>query len=142
QVTVYGLPSGRLLKTIPVFSQFPENGYGYSEETKPLLETSYGTIPWDDTHHPELSQTDGVPDGRWLFINGHNTPRIARIDLTTFETDEIIEIPNAAGGHAAPFTTANSEYVVSAIRFSVPVPNTDVPIESYQQNFKGSLSFI
>ncbi len=142
QVTVYGLPSGRLLKTIPVFSQFPENGYGYSEETKPLLETSYGTVPWDDTHHPELSQTDGVPDGRWLFINGNNTPRIARIDLTTFETDEILEIPNSAGGHAAPFTTANSEYVVSAIRFSVPVPNTDVPIESYQQNFKGSLSFI
>ncbi|MEO5797818.1 MAG: nitrous oxide reductase, partial [Gemmatimonadales bacterium] len=37
QVTVYALPSGRLLKTIPVFSQFPENGYGYNEETKPML---------------------------------------------------------------------------------------------------------
>jgi nitrous-oxide reductase len=30
QVSVYGLPSGRLLKVIPVFSQNPENGYGYS----------------------------------------------------------------------------------------------------------------
>ena len=37
QVGVYGLPSGRRLKTIPVFSQFPQNGYGYSEETKPML---------------------------------------------------------------------------------------------------------
>ena len=36
QVSVYGLPSGRLLKIIPVFSVFPENGYGYSEETKSL----------------------------------------------------------------------------------------------------------
>ena len=31
QVGVYGLPSGRLLKVIPVFSQNAENGYGYSE---------------------------------------------------------------------------------------------------------------
>ena len=142
QVTVYALPSGRLLKTIPVFSQFPENGYGYNEETKPMLETTFGTIPWDDTHHAELSQTDGIPDGRWLFINGNNTPRVARIDLTRFETDEILQIPNAAGGHASPFTTGNSEYIVSATRFSVPIPNTDVPIESFKTNFKGTLSFI
>lgn len=142
QVTVYGLPSGRLLKTIPVFSQFPENGYGYTEETKPLLRTTFGDVPWDDTHHPELSQTAGVPDGRWLFINANNTPRVARIDLTRFETDEILQIPNAAGGHASPFTTANSEYIVSATRFSVPVPNTDAPIEEYKARFKGTLSFI
>ena len=32
-LTVYGLPSGRLFKEIPVFSQFPTSGYGYSEET-------------------------------------------------------------------------------------------------------------
>ncbi len=142
QVTVYALPSGRQLKTIPVFSQFPENGYGYNEETKPMLETTFGTVPWDDTHHTELSQTDGVPDGRWLFINGNNTPRVARIDLTRFETDEILQIPNAAGGHASPFTTGNSEYIVSATRFSVPIPNADVPIESFKTNFKGTLSFI
>ena len=89
-LTVHGLPSGRLIKTLPVFSQFPENGYGYSDETKPMLMTSFGFVPWDDAHHPELSQTDGVPDGRWIFINGNNTPRVARIDLTLFETDEIL----------------------------------------------------
>jgi nitrous-oxide reductase len=142
QVAVYGLPSGRLLKLIPVFSQFPEDGYGYNEETKPMLQTTYGFLPWDDSHHPELSQTDGVPDGRWLFINANNTPRIARIDLTRFETDEILQIPNSAGGHASPFTTPSSKYVVSATRFSVPIPNTDVPIDSYKKNFKGTLSFI
>src|SRR5688500_7003217 len=142
QVMAYGLPSGRLLKFIPVFSQYPENGYGYSEETKAMLQTTYGSIPWDDTHHPELSQTDGVPDGRWLFINGNNTPRVARVDLKTFETTEILQIPNAAGGHASPFTTPNTKYIISATRFSVPIPNTDVPIETYKQNFKGTLSFI
>jgi nitrous-oxide reductase len=142
QVAVYGLPSGRLLKLIPVFSQFPEDGYGYNEETKPMLQTTYGFLPWDDSHHPELSQTDGVPDGRWLFINANNTPRVARIDLTRFETDEILQIPNSAGGHASPFTTPNTKYIVSATRFSVPIPNTDVPIDSYKKNFKGTLSFI
>src|SRR5688572_20262035 len=142
QVAVYGLPSGRLLKVIPVFSQNPENGYGYNEETKDMLKTTYGDVPWDDSHHPELSMTDGVPDGRWLFINGNNTPRVARIDLTRFETDEILQIPNAAGGHASPFTTPDTKYIVSATRFSVPVPNTDVPIETYKQNFRGTLSFI
>jgi len=143
QVSVYGLPSGRMLKFIPVFSQNPETGWGYNEETKGMLMTSYGFIPWDDTHHPELSQTAGSPNGKYLFINANNTPRIARIDLTKFETDEIIELPNAAGGHASPFTTPDGRYVVSATRFSVPVgPNGDVPIDSYKQNFKGTLSFV
>lgn len=141
-VTVYGLPSGRLIKTIPVFSQFPENGYGYDEESKAMLQTSFGAIPWDDAHHPELSQTDGVPDGRWLFINGNNTPRVARIDLTRFETDEILEIPNSGGAHASPFTTPNSEYIVAGTRFSVPIPQADMSIADYEGNFKGTLSFI
>jgi len=142
QISAYGLPSGRLLKVIPVFSQDAEKGYGYNEETKPMLQTSFGFVPWDDAHHPELSQTDGVPDGRWIFINGNNTPRIARIDLKTFETAEIIEIPNSGGNHSSPFITANSEYVVAGTRFSVPIPNEDLPIDSYKENFKGSLSFI
>jgi nitrous-oxide reductase len=142
QVTVMGLPSGRLLKTVPVYSQFPENGWGYSEETKGMLMTSYGFAPWDDAHHPELSQTDGVPDGRWLFINANNTPRVARIDLASFETEEILEIPNSAGNHGSPFITPNSEYIVATTRFSVPVPQRDMPIEEYAGNFKGMLSFV
>lgn len=142
QVSVYGLPSGRMLKVIPVFSQDAEKAYGYNEETKPMLNTSFGFVPWDDAHHPELSQTDGVPDGRWLFINANNTPRIARIDLTTFETTEIIEIPNSGGNHSSPFITENSEYVVSGTRFSVPIPQKDVAINSYKENFKGALSYI
>lgn len=142
QLSVYGLPSGRLLKVIPVFSQDAEKGYGYNEETKPLLNTSFGFIPWDDAHHPELSQTNGETDGRWIFINGNNTPRVARIDLSTFETAEIIEIPNSGGNHSSPFTTENTEYVVAGTRFGVPFPQKDVAINSYAENFKGALTFI
>jgi len=141
-ITVYGLPSGRMFKEIPVFSQFPTSGYGYSEETKPMLETSFGFVPWDDSHHPDISQTQGELDGRWIFINGNNTPRIARISLETFETEEIIEIPNSAGNHSSSFITENTEYVVAGTRFSVPVPQRDMPINEYKSNFKGALSFI
>ena len=142
QITAYGLPSGRLLKEIPVFSKYPENGYGYSEETKPMFRTSYGYVPWDDSHHIELSQTDGEFDGRWLFVNANNTPRIARVDLKTFETVEIIEIPDVAGLHCAPFITENSEYLVSGTRFSIPIPQKDVSISSYKENFKGLINYV
>lgn len=142
QLAVYGLPSGRLFKVIPVFSVDAEKAWGFNEETKPMLNTSYGFIPWDDSHHPDISQTAGELDGRWVFINGNNTPRIARIDLTTFETTEIIEIPNSAGNHSSSFVTENTEYVVAGTRFSVPFPQRDMPIAEYKGNFKGALSFI
>ncbi|RYG52267.1 MAG: Sec-dependent nitrous-oxide reductase [Chitinophagaceae bacterium] len=144
QLSVYGLPSGRLLRVIPVFSVDPEKGWGYSEETKPMLNTSHGEVPWDDLHHVQMSQTNGEIDGRWVFGNGNNTPRVARIDLTTFRTAEILEIPNSGGNHSSPFITENTEYVIAGTRFSVPFDDTngDVPIDSYKQNFKGSISFI
>jgi len=143
QIGIYGLPSGRLFKIIPVFSTFPENGYGYSEETKPMLMTSNGFVPWDDLHHIALSTTSGEHDGRWAFANGNNTPRVARVDLRTFKTTEILELPNSGGNHSSPFITENTEYVVAGTRFSVPMgDNVDVPISSYKQNFKGTVSFI
>ena len=142
QLSVYGLPSGRLFKVIPVFSQDAEKAYGYSEETKAMLNTSHGFIPWDDSHHPDISQTAGELDGRWVFINGNNTPRIAKIDLSLFETTEIIEVPNSAGNHSSSFVTENTEYVVAGTRFSVPVPQRDMPISEYKGNFKGALTFI
>jgi len=142
QVSVYGLPSGRLLKVIPVFSVNPENGYGYSEETKAMLNTTNGAIPWDDQHHLELSQTNGQQDGRWIFANANNTPRVARIDLKSFRTAEILQIPNSAGNHSSPFITENTEYVVAGTRFSVPLGDADVPISSFKKNFRSTASFI
>lgn len=144
QMSCYGLPSGRLLRVIPVFAVDPEKGWGYSEETKPMLNTSHGFVPWDDLHHVQMSQTNGEIDGRWVFGNANNTPRVARIDLKTFRTVEIIELPNSAGNHSSPFITENTEYVVAGTRFSIPPDNanSDVPISSYKENFKGYLSFI
>jgi nitrous-oxide reductase len=145
QMSVVGLPSGRVFKILPVFSVHPENGYGFSEESKPMLNTSHGFVPWDDLHHIAISTTNAEHDARWAFGNANNTPRIARVDLTTFKTAEIIELPNSGGNHSSPFLTQNTEYVVAGTRFSVPTgsdADRDVPISSYKQNFRGTISFI
>jgi nitrous-oxide reductase len=142
QLSVYGVPSGRLIKILPVFSVHPENGWGFSEETKPMLNTSHGFVPWDDLHHVALSTTKGEHDGRWIFANGNNTPRVARVSLRSFRTEEILEIPNSGGNHSSPFITENTEYVIAGTRFSIPMNGADVPISSYKENFKGSISFI
>ena len=64
QIGIYGIPSGRLFRIVPVFSQSAESGYGFSEETKPMFNTSHGFVPWDDLHHVALSTTNGEHDGR------------------------------------------------------------------------------
>ena len=107
-----------------------------------MLNTSFGFVPWGDAHHPDISQTNGELDGRWIFINENNTPRIARISLETFETEEIIELPNSAGNHASSFVTENTEYIVAGTRFAVPNPQRDMPINEMKGEFKGPLSFV
>src|SRR5215470_9632612 len=64
-VFVYGIPSCRFIKEIPIFE--PRAGLGYannpgSESYKRLAAS--GPF-WGDTHHPVLSQTDGRYDGKW-----------------------------------------------------------------------------
>ncbi|MBK6479211.1 MAG: hypothetical protein IPF93_13205 [Saprospiraceae bacterium] len=79
-------------------------------------------------------------DGRWVFINGNNTPRIPRVDLTTFRTAEIIEIPNSAGNHShlpSRLKTPNMSSPVPDSVYPMDNSNGDVPIKSYKQNFKG-----
>ena len=138
QVGVFGLPSGRLIRMIPVFAPDVAVGWGIDEGSKEIM----GGYIWGDAHHPALSETNGDYDGRWLFINDTANGRIARIDLKDFVTKEIITLPNVGGNHASPFVTPNTEYLLGATRFSIPVPNRDVPIETYKQNFNGVIAFV
>src|SRR6187401_3355160 len=68
-VFVVGIPSGRLIREIPVFE--PRAAYGYAmnenDPRRQQLEATGGL--WGDTHHPMLSEKGGVFDGRYLFIN-------------------------------------------------------------------------
>ena len=134
QVYVYGLPSGRHISTIPVFTPYPATGYGFDDESRKML----GNLTWGDAHHPALSETAGDYDGRWLFINDMNA-RVARIDLRDFKTKQILgPIPNVSGNHASSFVTPNTEYAVVGSRFSIPIPKGTVAgIDKYATEYKG-----
>ncbi|PTY08071.1 nitrous-oxide reductase [Opitutaceae bacterium EW11] len=140
QVYVAGLPSMRHITTIPVFAKYPGTGYGFDEETKAML----GDYTWGDVHHPGLSKTDGLYDGRWLFVNDNANNRIARIDLRDFKTKQILgPIPNSMGNHGSSFVTDNTEYVLVATRFSVPLPKGRYADPAdYEKEFNGAVSGI
>jgi nitrous-oxide reductase len=140
QVFVAGLPSMRHLATIPVFGRYPGTGYGYDEASKAML----GDYTWGDVHHPGLSKTDGLYDGRWLFVNDNANNRIARIDLRDFKTKQILgPIPNSMGNHGSSFVTDNTEYVLVATRFSVPLPKGRyADPNDYEKEFNGMVSGI
>lgn len=110
-VFVYGIPSCRFLKEIPIFE--PRAGLGYannpgSESYRRLVES--GPL-WGDTHHPVLSQTDGRYDGRWLWINDKANDRVAMIDLRTFEVTAIKLVPNIQGAHGLAAYLPSCKYV-------------------------------
>ena len=137
-VYVAGVPSMRHIATIPVFSPYSGTGYGFDKETKAML----GAYTWGDVHHPNISETNGDYDGRWLFVNDNANNRVARIDLRDFKTKQIFgPIPNVSGNHGSSFVTPNTEYVLSATRFSMPIPRyTYAPLEQYATVYKGVVS--
>jgi len=134
-VYVAGVPSMRHISTIPVFAPYPATGYGFDKESKEML----GAFTWGDVHHPALSETNGDYDGRWLFVNDNANNRMARIDLRDFKTKQIFgPVPNISGYHGGSFVTPNTEYVLAASRFSIPLPKgTYKPMEEYATNFHG-----
>jgi nitrous-oxide reductase len=110
-VFVYGIPSCRFIKEIPIFEPRAALGYANnpgSESYKRLAAT--GPL-WGDTHHPVLSQTEGRYDGRWLWINDKANDRVARIDLRTFEVAEIKSVPNIQGAHGLAAYLPSCKYV-------------------------------
>ncbi|MEZ4270743.1 MAG: TAT-dependent nitrous-oxide reductase [Myxococcota bacterium] len=122
-VFVYGLPSGRYLRQIPVFE--PRAGYGYanspSDEAYKRLKATGGF--WGDTHHPILSETAGKYDGKWLWINDKPNARIARIDLSRFETVEMKNIPNLQGTHGVAVVSPDTSYIVANGEFEAEIPS-------------------
>lgn len=144
QVLVHGLPSMRLLKVIAVFTPEPWQGYGYGGCTNEVLEGGnfHGKpILWGDTHHPALSETNGEYDGEWLFINDKANGRIGVIDLRDFETKQIVKNPPLVKEHGGCFVTPNTEYVLEADQYSVPLGGVYAPITEYREKYRGVLVF-
>ena len=131
-VFIYGLPSGRYIRSIPVFE--PRAGYGYANvKGTPTYEMLRNSGPtWGDTHHPILSETDGVYDGRWLWINDKANSRIARINLSRFETEAIARIPNLHATHGIAVVSPDTSYIIANGEFRAEIPPGNLNVEDYR----------
>ncbi len=140
QMLVYGVPSMKILKYIAVFTPEPWQGYGFDEESKKVLRQGNirgREINWGDTHHPALSEKDGVYDGKWLAINDKANPRIGIISLLDFETTQLVVNPVFKSAHGGAFFTQNSEYIIEAAQYAAPFDNNYHPIEEYKETYRG-----
>src|SRR5690606_18137205 len=119
----------------------PWQGYGFSEETKAIL--AQGSINGKvmhhgDTHHPALSESDGVYDGQFLFINEKAHGRIGVVDLTDFATKQIVKNPLLVSEHGGCFVTPNTEYVLEADQYpGVLGVGNYAPISEYKEKYRG-----
>ncbi len=144
QVIVYGIPSMRILKYIGVFTPEPWQGYGFDEESKAVLAQGRiqgKDITFGDTHHPAASETAGDYDGKYLFINDKANPRIAVIDLHDFETKQIVANPLYKSSHGGAFVTENTEYVIEAAQYPAPFKNEYVPLEKFNEEYRGGVTY-
>ncbi|MBZ0173334.1 MAG: Sec-dependent nitrous-oxide reductase, partial [Phycisphaerales bacterium] len=142
QVFVVGLPSMRLLRSIAVFTPESWQGWGFGVGNK-ILEEGFPkgkSNLWGDTHHPALSETKGDYDGEWLFINDKINARVAVIDLRDWETKQIVKNPLTLSDHGGTFVTPNTEYVIEGGQYAVPWGSEYVPIEKYEEEYKGSVT--
>ena len=144
QVIVYGIPSMRILKYIAVFTPEPWQGYGFDNESKAVL--AQGRIDgkdilFGDTHHPAISETDGVYDGKYLFINDKNNPRMAVIDLHDFETKQIVVNPIMKSEHGGAFVTPNTDYIIEAAQYPAPLEDEYVPLEQFNDRYRGAVTY-
>ncbi|MBL4953209.1 Sec-dependent nitrous-oxide reductase [Neobacillus sp. OS1-32] len=138
QMFIYGVPSMRKIRTIPVFSPDSATGYGFDEHSKKLM----GGYTWGDLHHPALSETNGDYDGKWMFATDVGNARAAVVDLKTFTTKDIIKVPNTAGPHCAAFVTENTEYLFLPTRFAVPLGQKYESLDNYSQKYRGVMSAV
>ncbi|MDP2265035.1 MAG: TAT-dependent nitrous-oxide reductase [Thiobacillus sp.] len=133
-VRIYGLPSGRQLKSIPVFNMDNLVGWGITNESKAILGTKPNGVPkytTGDTHHVHQSYTDGTYDGKYMYVNDKIHSRLARVRMDTMECDKITDLPNIQGFHGT-FTDKrdpvdsninHTTRVFCGAEFSIPLPN-------------------
>ena len=143
QVIVYGVPSMRILKYIGVFTPEPWQGYGFDNESKKILDSGNirgQEIKWGDTHHPNFSEKNGEYVGDYLFINDKANPRVGVINLHDFETTQIVVNPVLKSTHGGSFVTPNTEYIVDAAQYAAPLENEWVPIEAYEEKYRGGVT--
>ncbi|ALC92350.1 nitrous oxide reductase [Bacillus sp. FJAT-18017] len=138
QMFIYGVPSMRHIRTVPVFSQDSATGYGWDQHSKKML----GGYTWGDLHHPAFSETNGDYDGKYMFATDVGNSRAAVMNLETFTVRDIINVPNTSGPHCAAFVTENTEYMFLPTRFAVPIGSEYAELDDYSEKYRGVMSAV
>ncbi|MCG9054170.1 nitrous-oxide reductase [Laribacter hongkongensis] len=144
EMRIYGVPSGRTLKRIPVFNIDCMVGWGITNESKAIIGTrSDGSLKYKtgDTHHVHGSYTDGTYDGKYFWVNDKLNARVARIRGDTFECDKITDVPNIQGQHGlfpdkrdpADPSINHTTRVFAGGEFHIPLPNNGQGIDSSEK---------
>jgi len=144
QLIVYGIPSMRILKYVGVFTPEPWQGYGFDDESKAVLKQGQidgKDILFGDTHHPALSETNGNYDGQFVFINDKNNPRLAVIDLSDFETKQIVVNPIMKSEHGGTFVSPNTDYIIEASQYPAPFVDEYVPLSEFNERYRGATTY-
>ncbi|MCB0132098.1 MAG: cytochrome C, partial [Caldilineaceae bacterium] len=145
QIHVIGVPSMRILRTIAVFAPEPWQGYGYGEVTQEAMfdegDVLGAGVRWGDTHHPALSETDGMYDGQFVFINDKAQARVAVVDLRDFETKQLVKNPIAMNDHGGTFVTPDTEWVIEGGQYAAPPGGAYAPISEYNEEYRGMITF-
>lgn len=143
QLLVIGLPSMRLLKTIPVFTPDPYDGWGYNAPSRKVLADAGvdgKTITHGDTHHPALSETNGDYDGEYVFINDKVNARVAVVSLKDFQCKQIVKNPFILSNHGN-CVTPNTEYVIESSQYATPLGWGYAPLSEYKSTYRGIATY-
>ncbi|HET7787593.1 MAG TPA: Sec-dependent nitrous-oxide reductase [Myxococcales bacterium] len=148
-VMLYGVPSMRLLKEVPVYSPDSWQGWaqGETESMEILRKGSFGgglpTLTWGDLHHPQISLTNGKYDGEWIAVSDKSAGRVGIISMRDMKTKLIFKTPNTVSDHHAVWTD-DSEWLVQSAYFPMPFneKNGYAPLEQFKEKYRGSASFL
>ncbi len=143
QVFAIGVPSMRLLRSIAVFTPESWQGYGFAGENDPVrdhLKINGKLVPWGDTHHPALSETNGEYDGQFLFIGDKANARVGVIDLRDWETKQIVKNPLTVSDHGASFVTPNTDYVIEGGQYATVLGYGYAPLDDYKKSYRGMVT--
>lgn len=148
-IMIYGIPSMRMIKEIPVYAPDSWQGWGQGDDESGRIireGSNAGNLPtqtWGDLHHPQISLTNGRYDGEWVIGTDKNTGRVAIASLRDFRVKSIFKIPNMNSDHHGLFTD-NSEYIIVSTYLPTPFwePLGYAPIEEYKDKYRGVVSFL
>ena len=144
-IIVIGVPSMRIIKYIAVFGPESWQGYGYGGLGDQVLyeDSKQGgkEVTWGDVHHPNLSETGGEYDGKYIFVNDKANARVAVVDLADFMTKQIVTNPLVMSDHGGAFVTPNNEYVVETSQYAAPLGGAYVPLDKYEESYRGAATF-